>query len=267
MQIEFIDQTNDENSSMQTLSRDGLYGDGFFTTGIINNGKIQHWDYHLERVLFSASRLYFSDFSLELFRTSIEKLVFNIESAAFRISITRCQNLRGYAISDSALSMCRLHLFSLPPQISQHCELVFAHTPISVNPYFAGIKHLNRLDSVIAANEIQNKNQEALMFNGDSVISGSRSNLFVYLRSEWYTPLLDRAGVNGITRLRILKTMEENGITCHKSPIHRSDLKDIDAAFVCNSLMGIWSSNNINGKSLATEPSVVIQKLLDGEGS
>jgi len=267
MQIEFIDQTNDENSSMQTLSRDGLYGDGFFTTGIINNGKIKHWDYHLERVLFSASRLYFADFSLELFRSSIEKLVGNIVNAAFRISITRCQKARGYAISDSALSLCRLHLFPIPSTAEPHCELVFAHTPISVNPYFAGIKHLNRLDSVLAANEIQNGNQEALMFSGDSVISGSRSNLFVYQKGQWRTPLIDQAGVNGITRLRILKTMEENGITCHKSSISRSDLKNVDAAFACNSLMGIWPSNNINGKSLATEPSVVIQELLDGKGS
>lgn len=263
MQIEFIDQINDESANLHSLSRDALYGDGFFTTGLIESGECQHWDYHLERILFSASRLYYADFSLEIFRASIEKLVTNIEQAAFRISITRYQQARGYGISSEALSLCRLHIFPTTKQQQTTCELIFATTPVSVNPYFAGIKHLNRLDNVLAANEIEKEHQEALMFNGDIVISGSKSNLFVFKQGEWHTPVIDKAGVNGITRLRILKAMEEEGIVCRKSHISRNDLDNIEAAFVSNSLIGVWPAKNIQGKLLNIEPSQAIQQLLD----
>lgn len=264
MQIEFIDQINNENTASCSVSRDGLYGDGFFTTGLIRSGECQHWDYHLERMLFSASRLYFADFSLEAFRISIEKRVANIDQAAFRISVTRCQNTRGYRIASDALSLCRLHIFPIPQQ-QRECELIFATTPISVNPYFAGIKHLNRLDNVLAANETRENYQEALMFNGDQVISGSKSNLFVLKQGEWHTPVIDKAGVNGITRLRILKVMEEQGIACIKSQISRDDLDNVEAAFVSNSLIGIWPARNIQGKALDIGPSQTIRKLLNGK--
>ena len=266
MQIEFIDHTNDELSAMQGLSRDGLYGDGFFTTGTIKIGEIQHWDYHLERVLFSASRLYFVDFSLEFFRASIEKLVENVAQAAFRISITRCQKSRGYGISGSALSLCRLNLFPLPPSRIQYCDLVIANTPISVNPYFAGIKHLNRLDSVLASSEIRDENQEVLMCNGELVISGSKCNLFLLINGQWHTPLIDLAGVNGITRLRILKMMANKGIHCHKSRVRRNELINVEAAFVCNSLIGIWPATRIQGKILDTLPSIKLQQFLEKGG-
>ncbi len=262
MQIEFIDHVNDENADLHSMPRDGLYGDGFFTTGLIDSGEYQHWDYHLERMLFSASRLCYTDFSLEIFRASIEKRVANIDQAAFRISITRCQKTRGYRISNNALILCRLHLFPIKQQ-QTNCELIFATTPISVNPYFAGIKHLNRLDNVLAANEIEKDNQEALMFNDDIVISGSKSNLFVFKQGEWHTPVIDKAGVNGITRLRILKMMEEEEIVCRKSHISRGDLDNVEAAFVSNSLIGIWPAQSIQGKMLGIEPSQTIKKLLN----
>ncbi len=263
MQIEFINQTNDTNISMHSMSRDGLYGDGFFTTGLIKMGKFLHWDYHLERLLFSASRLYYTDFILETLRTSLEKLIKDIEHSAFRISVTRYQKKRGYGISESALSLCRLQLFPTVRTASLSCHLVFANTPISVNPYFAGIKHLNRLDNVLAASEIKSDDQETLMFNGETVVSGSRSNLFVLEEGEWYTPAIDIAGVNGITRLRILKVMEEHGIACNKSQISRGDLDNIEAAFICNSLIGVWPAKSINSKSLSIKPSLTIQELLN----
>lgn len=254
--------TDSDKSDHDKLDRACLFGDGFFTTGIIVDHQLCYQNNHMERLLESANKLRFNGFSISSIKQSIAKLSEQNANASIRISISRRQNQRGYAISKQAEYCCTIHISELLETPQVPCELLDATVSISHNKDLAGIKHLNRLDSVLAASEISNNNQEVLMYHDDQVICGSRSNLFVKLNKEWLTPKLDSAGVKGLTRQRVLDVFNEKKIKYQVTNITRKQLTQVSAAFVTNSLIGLWPAKSVNGCALDVGDSDQLRKLI-----
>ncbi len=259
MQFEILDQRlkHDQQSrvdgvsdSRELLDRGAMFGDGFFTTGKVIQGKIEGLDGHMARIQESLTRLKFNSVHPEQLEQQLTSHCQSLQKAAFRLTISRQQAARGYAISQTAVAVARLQLFDLPPMPEQACHLIEAETPISVNPYLAGIKHLNRLDNLLAASEITQVNQEALMFHQDQLICGSRSNIFVKIAGCWCTPRLDIAGIKGITRQRVMHQLADKAIELIERPIFRSEISSIQAAFVTNSLIGVWAVDRLIDQKL-----------------
>jgi len=262
MRIEVINHLNNSSSTYPNLDRGNMFGDGFFTTGIIYQNQFCHQQRHFERLVTSANRLLFGDLNLSDLKERLNQLVNEIDNSAIRISISRQQSQRGYAIAHDATYRCTILLTALPGLPEKNCELVDAKTAISCNPTLAGLKHLNRLDSVMAASEISTVNQEALMYYGDLAISGSRSNLFVKLNGVWMTPSLSHCGITGITRDRTIEVFKQQGIKWAMTDISRLDIAKVDAAFLTNSLVGIWPVASINAREINIEDSNRIRTLV-----
>lgn len=244
MKFEFSDhrlaESNDPPGQVRLLDRSALFGDGFFTTGVVRAGRLAFEAEHLKRLTLSAQKLLFVDFSTERLKKVLADFLRDCQHAAIRISVVRCQSARGYAIGKDAQTLCRVQLSELPELPSQSCQLVLAKNAISTNPDLAGIKHLNRLDSVLAASQIDPSCQEALMGFDRQVISGSRSNVFLRVDGQWYTPKLDQAGVAGITRRRVMQAMQAQEIPVFEQSVTLAMLGRADAAFLTNSLFGFW---------------------------
>ena len=81
-----------------------------------------------------------------------------------------------------------------------------AATPVSVSLRLAGVKHLGRLDQVLAASEVMPESVfDRIMLDSDGhLVCGTRSNLFLRFGETLRTPSVDRAGVAGVMRGRIL---------------------------------------------------------------
>ena len=257
----YQDSTIDKNN---LLNRGEMFGDGFFTTGVIINGQIAFKDAHVARLESAATQLAFKDFSLSDLQSKLD----NIENTCyddctFRISVCRNQSSRGYKISEKATSYCKIDLFPLVERPKSPCELLIARIHINHNPSLAGIKHLNRLDSVLASSEIESANQEALMLDGDKLICGSRSNLFVLINGIWLTDKLDSCGILGITRQRVLDYFVSHDIPHKQTEIRLDDIPLIKAAFVTNSLIGAWPAKSIHGRSLSLESSQQISEFIN----
>ncbi len=262
MQIEVFDQINTKLGAPHELDRGGLFGDGFFTTGVIYQKRFCHQQRHFERLITSANRLLYDGLDFSKLKDQLNQLVYKADHAAIRISISRQQTQRGYAISADANYRCTILLSALPDLPSTNCELIDAQTAISCNPTLAGLKHLNRLDSVLAASEISKANQEVLMYHEGLVISGSKSNLFIKLNGVWQTPQLSYCGIAGITRDRIIEIFKQKNIQWSITDIKRADIANVDAAFVTNSLLGVWPVASINNKVISVEDSDHIRKLI-----
>lgn len=262
MRIEVINHFNKSSSELPNLDRGLMFGDGFFTTGIIYQNRFCHQQRHFERLITSANRLLFVGLDFSELKDRLNQLANEIDNSAIRISISRQQSQRGYAIASDAKYRCTILLSALPDLPGDNCELVDAETAVSCNPTLAGLKHLNRLDSVLAASELSTANQEALMYHGDLAISGSKSNLFVRLNGVWITPNLSHCGIAGITRNRTIEVFKQQNIKWHMSDVNRTELEMVDAAFLTNSLVGIWPVASINARAINTEDSDHIRKLV-----
>ena len=115
------------------------------------------------------------------------------------------------------------------------------------NPVLAGIKHLNRLEQVLARAEWDDPDiaEGVLMDNNNNIIEGTMSNLFCVQALEGVqptllTPALSRCGVRGVTRDRILETAAQLNIPHRETDMQLSDLQQASEIFISNSLIGIW---------------------------
>jgi 4-amino-4-deoxychorismate lyase len=257
-------------TSHQITQRDALFGDGFFTTGRLKKGNFLHQSYHFSRLKESAERLQFEKWNPSLLLKTLKTLVHQYEHAVIRIHVYRTQKERSYAFNASSQIECAIFIHQPQTHLPKTGYLSLAQTPISVNPLFAGIKHLNRLDNVLAASECKEMDHEVMMCSGERVISGSRSNLFVYLKGQWITPTLNDCGVKGVIQSVIMQKMKNTFVF---KTLLKTDLTQITSAFISNSLMGIrpiryieWDSkthsNNVPFHLLNMDPVLHIKKAI-----
>ena len=227
------------------------YGDGLFETLAVIDQQPLCWDKHLQRLLSGCARLKIDFDDVELLKSEVSSLCENIDNhskrAVLKITITSGTGGRGYKRGNTSVKPTRLLAIHPWPDYPDNysTEGIQAHlccTRLGHIPELAGIKHLNRLEQVLARNEWENTDiMEGLMLDIDTnVIAGSMSNLFaIYPDKKLLTPDLSLCGIEGIVRQYILDHSSEFG---YQSEICKLSLEDIYSAsevFFCNSIAGI----------------------------
>jgi 4-amino-4-deoxychorismate lyase len=116
---------------------------------------------------------------------------------------------------------------------------------LGLQPALAGLKHLNRLEQVLARAEWNDKSihEGILLDPEDHVISAISSNLFLVSGANLMTPRMDRCGVRGVMRAKILKAFKSR---CEQRRITLDMLPEADEVFVCNSVRGIFPVTRID---------------------
>lgn len=237
------------------------YGDGLFETLLLADGKIQFFDEHMARLQSGADKLgicfpgvscYLEDLTT-LVKQSAAAQSSTVQSSTaqqvIKLLLTRGSSERGYAIPDRAMPkrITMLYDYSLPDAFSSAIQTRICKQNVSINQSLAGLKHLNRLDNVLARAELDKTEHEGLMLDGDGfVIEGSMSNLFVVKDGALLTPDLSRSGVNGIIREQILKLAQSENIKTDIIQMTINDVFAADEVFICNSLIGIVPLSRID---------------------
>ena len=118
-------------------------------------------------------------------------------------------------------------------------------------PRLAGIKHLNRLENVLARAEWQDPaiREGLLCDDTNAVIGGVTSNLFIVSAGVLQTPDLSQCGVAGVARSRILRVARERGIDAEVTRILPDTVMHADEVMLCNSVQGIWRVATLEDKN------------------
>ncbi|MHC8396222.1 aminodeoxychorismate lyase [Pseudomonas sp. LB3P93] len=221
------------------------YGDGLFETIAVRGGQPLLLDRHLARLVDGCSRLAIAA-DHELIRSELLAYAHALDEGVLKLIITRGDSLRGYAPDPSA--QARRILQGNPPAVypavhgEQGVRLFPCATRLSRQPLLAGLKHLNRLEQVIARAEWQDtEHAEGLMLDlAGRVIEGVFSNLFLIRDGVLITADLKRCGVAGVMRAELLFQAESLGIPTQITDISLDQLQWADEVFVCNSVYGVW---------------------------
>ena len=177
-----------------------------------------------------------------------------------KIIITRGDGARGYRVTTPAPAtrILALHPWpSWPDEFAQHGVRVrVCDTRLGINPALASIKHLNRLEQVLARNEWSDADiPEGLMLDtAGCVIEGTMSNVFVVRDGKLYTPDVSRCGIAGIVRGLIIELVGEGQLECQITGLTLSDMKNADEIFLCNSLIGVWPVRELDGVQIVPGP-------------
>jgi 4-amino-4-deoxychorismate lyase len=238
-----------EQSSVDVRDRGFQYGDGIFETIAYKNGQLQLWDEHMQRMQQSAERLSIPMADKSLWLEDIKKLNLS-DDAIIKLTLTRGVSGRGYAYGINGVTSRISAVYSWPEYAESNSLGVTAcicETPVSVNSALAGIKHLNRLDNVLARNEWSDIHiTEGFMLDHNRhVIEGTMSNVFCVLDDELYTPSQEGSGVAGVMRQHVMKLAEQNNISVNVIDISEQNFLHMDSVFITNSLIGIWPVTKI----------------------
>ena len=242
-----ITQVNGEPVDHLPVTDRGLqFGDGLFETIAVRNGRPVWLEQHLLRLIDGCQRLRFSNLpDSEILRQEASDLCCVQKDAVLKIMVTRGNSIQGYSTA-GVTNPNRIMILKTDARHTSNASQEGVHVgicrqPLAINPALAGIKHLNRLEQVLARIECEEHWQEGLMLDSNGfVIEGTMSNLFLIRDGMLITPSLERTGINGITRDMILSIAQRNGIACQIRDVLPEELNVADEIFVCNSLIGIW---------------------------
>lgn len=235
-----------EKDQVSVLDRGFQYGDGLFETIRVVAGVPQYWHEHMERLSEGCRRLNIPLPEMSVFETETESLCKGLGDGVLKITVTRGPGERGYAITGPVNTTRVLATFPVSPYSENYWTsgvvVRVCETRLGENPVLAGIKHLNRLEQVLARAEWSDvKIQEGLMLDmNNNIIEGTMSNIFSVKNNELYTPELSRCGVKGVMREQVMKVANEAGITVNETKLDLDTLYQAEELFLCNSLIGIW---------------------------
>jgi len=247
------------------------YGHGVFETIAWTGGRAQFWRQHLQRMQRGCERLLIPMPEPERLWQEVKQVTAgHAGPAVVKITVTRGDSVRGYLADSHSPARRIVCRFPWPERQSpaEGIRLALCRQPVGYNPSLAGIKHLNRLEQVLARQEWRSPEfGEGVMLDQQKhVISGTMSNVFVVKDDRLLTPVLSGAGVEGVIRGVVLELAEKLGIGSQVAPVplHQVDL--CSEMFVTNSLIGICPVRRFNGKEFASPGEVtatLIEQLAD----
>ncbi|EAR20469.1 aminodeoxychorismate lyase [Nitrococcus mobilis] len=223
------------------------YGDGLFETMAVRDGRIPWLAYHLRRLEAGCARLQITPPEVAELRREIAALAAGQSRAIIKLIVTRGVGGRGYRPDPDVPSHRILMRHPWPAYAQRYAQegirLRVCRTRLASNPALAGLKHLNRLEQVLARLEWDDDSryQEGLMLDYQGrVIEGTMTNLFIVRSGCLLTPDLSASGVAGVMREIILETAARKSLSCQMTTLSLPNLAQAEEIFVCNSVVGIW---------------------------
>jgi 4-amino-4-deoxychorismate lyase len=222
------------------------YGDGLFETMFVRDGRVRFLEAHLARLALGCARLGIPFKVADTLRGELNAAAASAPmSGILKLVVTRGSGRRrGYAPSESARPRRIVTLFAAPAMGAlshQGAHLRIATHTLAVNPALAGMKHLNRLDNVLAASESDDEEIfDSLMFDtAGHLVGGTMTNLFIVHASTLATPFVDRCGVAGVMRGVVLRECGALGLTAREARLTRGELFAGDEVFLTNARIGV----------------------------
>jgi 4-amino-4-deoxychorismate lyase len=222
-----------------------MYGDGLFETIAVENGRIGLWERHLERLVAGCRRLGLAPPDPHLLRDEAKRVTGDDGRAVVKIVVTRGRGARGYRPDDSAEPTRIVQALPWPglPTTAaiEGVRVRWCALRLARQPQLAGLKHLNRLEQVLARAEWRDEYAEGLMRDTEGlVIEGTMSNLFLVHQGVLTTPDLSESGVAGVVRAEVLARAPALGIPVAVRPVTPAMVEAAEELFLTNSLIGLW---------------------------
>lgn len=228
------------------------YADGVFETCAVIGGRICLWSRHLQRLNAACERLRIPNCDGAKLYNDALRVVDEAPYAALKIIVTRGVGGRGYRIPKKAVPNWLLQVsdWSYETYALQSAIAVrVCRTAAPISPALAGLKHLGRLENVLARSEwSDDRIYEGLMLDTNGfVIEATQSNVFIECQGRMITPSLSQSGVAGVVRGLVLDCASALGSPVLEKSITLNDVISADALYVTNSLIGVRRVGSVDG--------------------
>jgi 4-amino-4-deoxychorismate lyase len=249
--------------SVDACDRGLMYGDGVFRTLAVRAGRALNGARHFRLLAHDCSRLGLPCPAQSLLVEEVRRAAPG--DAVVKVIVTRGSSGRGYGYGEYIEPTRIVAAWPAPvpaPEAARdgvrvrRCSLALA-----IQPRLAGVKSLNRLESVLARAEWRDPAvREGLLADQEGrLVEGTMSNVFFVSRGALVTPELSRCGVSGSQRERVLDLARADGISCVVRDAAFGELGEATEVFLTNSLIGIWPVASMD--ELRWSPGPVARRL------
>jgi 4-amino-4-deoxychorismate lyase len=230
--------------SVDAADRGLMYGDGVFRTLVVRRGGPLNWTTHHRLLAADCARLGLPCPDAALLLREVARVAPG--DAVAKVVVTRGASGRGYACPEDFQPTRIVAAWPGVPDSREaaergvrvrRCDLALA-----IQPRLAGVKSLNRLESVLARAEWRDPDvREGLLADAEGrLVEGTMSNVFFAAAGRLVTPALTRCGVAGSQRERVLALARAAGVACEVRDAGFDELERADEAFLTNSVIGLW---------------------------
>jgi len=246
-------------AAVEPLDRGLLYGDGLFETVAIVGGRPRLLDWHFERLDSGARALGFPAPDLDAWRADISSVATE-PRCVVKLILTRGIGERGYRPPRDARPTRIVAASPWPAgpheAATKGVRLGWCRMRLARNGALAGLKHLNRLEQVLARSEWDDGAMDEGLMQDDRgrVIAATQANLFAQIDGAWATPRLDECGVAGVMRRAFRAWCDEQGTPVTERALEVADIASATALVLTNALIGAWPVATLDGRALAIAP-------------
>ena len=222
------------------------YGDGVFRTFAVRRAQPKSWLRQFGKLNHDCAALAIPCPTEETMRADIARITEHEPDCAVKVMVTRGQSSRGYAPPEPTRPARLVMSFPLPEYPADYAEsgvrVHLCRLRLGFQAALAGIKHLNRLENVLARAEWSDAAiAEGVLLDGEgNVVGGTMTNLFMFENGALITPDLGRCGVAGVTRDRVIDAAAKHHLSCRVERIALDRLLRAPEVLLVNSLIGAW---------------------------
>ncbi len=253
-------------ATVSALERGLHYGDGLFETIACVHGEPRFLQLHLRRLAAGCARLGLP--AVPTLAAEVRTLAAGSARAIVKVLLTRGPaQARGYALTGHEQASRIVLRYGWPADDAalerDGVRVRLAEQRLGENPALAGLKHLNRLEQVLARREWSDAQiADALMFSSSgALVSGTMSNVFLVRDGKLCTPSVERCGVAGVMRRVVRALAAQAGHVVEERALDAGDLQSTTEMFLTNALIGIRPVRELAGRTL--QPGRLTRQLQD----
>lgn len=236
------------------------YGDGLFETISCLGGEPRWLERHLLRLREGCRRLRISFDAERALAAEVGQLAQGQARCIVKVIVSRgVATRRGYRPSGEERATRIVSRYEWPQESAEQAPLRVGLSAVTlgINPRLAGLKHLNRLEQVLAQLDKPTSLDEVLMAaSSGELAGGSMSNVFLVDERGLFTPSVEQCGVAGVMRARVLEAlaaMPHSGLSAEIRTLPVIELGGVREAFLTNVRWGIRSIGVLDGRSLPSD--------------
>lgn len=243
----FLDLQGRPRAGLDPADRGLAYGDGLFETLLAVDGEWVWWDGHWQRLLRGCEVLGLPTPAVGPIHDQARALA-GAGRCVIKLVLSRGPGGRGYAPPAEPDPCLLLSRHDAPPAWPvEGVAMRSCRTRLAIQPRLAGIKHLNRLEQVLARSEWTDPSlHEGLLSDMDGhPVSATAANLLVRRGDRWLTPPVDRCGIAGVCRGWLL----DEGLV-EEARLQAADIAHAQALALASSVRGIAAVRSLDGRML-----------------
>ena len=234
---------NGEISTLVSNTNRGLnFGDGLFEVLVVQNGRPRRWQGHMDRLGIGCQRLGLTMPPQSILLREVQTVSAGLVTAVVKIIVCRGGASREYMPPKDQECVRIVSADRYPDGIAKLArkgvKTRICGLRLAIQPALGGMKHLNRLEQVMASAELREHGvkEGILLDRQEHVTCAVGANIFLVAEDRLLTPRLDLCGVRGVVRGQILASF---GARCEQRRVTLDMLQEADEVFICNTVKGI----------------------------